>query len=471
MTAIAALLTGAAPAETAIPGVPMPAEASPPSGFAALLAAARPDSGAQAQSVAEAMPAPAATAPPLTAAALWQLIDGDAAAATPAKAAAAGPEVRPVPQPSPLEAPAETPVDSPPEQREDPPAEPSPQAPPLVALPVPAPATSPDTTLVQTSSAEPAAPGAAELRGGLPRPMARAPKATEPPQAVAAAPGPLREYVVSAAPRAREGRAEAAATVPVATAASHSPAVRAANMGEPPAATAPAPGIAIAVAATEAAAAPTPAAYREAAVVPSPGHPASTTASTAVPAAASALSPAPAVTAPPRPRATPAGLLREREPVVGGPTSAAPAPTGLAAPLSANMAAAGPAGASAAGSAAPVSPTAQPAAVPDAPPALSSDRFGEVHIGLEGDARELKVSLAVSSGAPALLAAEAPRLAADLAANGIRLQTLDVGSFAGGTASGGQQPRPGQPHASAAVAASGHADTPASRPAAADRYA
>jgi hypothetical protein len=113
-----------------------------------------------------------------------------------------------------------------------------------------------------------------------------------------------------------------------------------------------------------------------------------------------------------------------------------------------------------------------PPVVAEAPPVVSSDRFGDVRIGVEGDARDLKVSLAVSAGPPALLAAEAPRLAADLAANGIRLQSLDVGSFAGGSAGSGQQPRPGQPQGSAVPAAGpSHASRPPSRPAAADRYA
>jgi hypothetical protein len=112
---------------------------------------------------------------------------------------------------------------------------------------------------------------------------------------------------------------------------------------------------------------------------------------------------------------------------------------------------------------------------PDSLPVVTSDTFGQVRIGVEGDAADLRVSLAVSGGAPALLAAEAPRLAADLAANGIRLQSLDVGSFAGGAggslAGGGGQQRPAGQQAPQAPTAGFAAPVPPSRPAAADRYA
>lgn len=102
---------------------------------------------------------------------------------------------------------------------------------------------------------------------------------------------------------------------------------------------------------------------------------------------------------------------------------------------------------------------------------VATEAFGTVRIGVDGDARDLKVSLSVTVGTPALLAADAPRLAADLAANGIRLQSLDVGSFTGGTASGGHSQRPpNQPPASAAPAAFA-ASPPNARAAAADRYA
>jgi hypothetical protein len=95
-------------------------------------------------------------------------------------------------------------------------------------------------------------------------------------------------------------------------------------------------------------------------------------------------------------------------------------------------------------------PFAQPAPAhsvatrPDAAVPVTTDRFGDVRIGLEGGAQDLKVSLSVAQGAPSLLAAEAPRLAADLAANGIRLQSLDVGGF------GGSAPEHGAPRQSAA---------------------
>ena len=118
-------------------------------------------------------------------------------------------------------------------------------------------------------------------------------------------------------------------------------------------------------------------------------------------------------------------------------------------------------------------PVATAAPVPDSLPVVTSDTFGQVRIGLEGDSSDLRVSLAVSGGAPALLAAEAPRLAADLAANGIRLHSLDVGSFAGGAGGGGQQRPAAQPGSAAPASPPAAAFTapPPSRPAAADRYA
>jgi hypothetical protein len=123
----------------------------------------------------------------------------------------------------------------------------------------------------------------------------------------------------------------------------------------------------------------------------------------------------------------------------------------------------------------PLPAAAGPMPVPDSLPAVTTETFGPVRIGLEGDVADLRVSLAVSAGAPALLAVDAPRLAADLAANGIRLQSLDVGSFAGGAggslAGGGGQQRPAGQQAATLPTGSFAAPPSPSRAAAADRYA
>ena len=73
------------------------------------------------------------------------------------------------------------------------------------------------------------------------------------------------------------------------------------------------------------------------------------------------------------------------------------------------------------------------AALLPAPPVLSP-QLGEVRIGLDGGAQDLRVSLSVATGGAAVVA-DAPRLAADLLANGVRLQSLEVSG--GGVAGGG----------------------------------
>nr|WP_310523438.1 hypothetical protein [Polymorphobacter sp.] len=67
---------------------------------------------------------------------------------------------------------------------------------------------------------------------------------------------------------------------------------------------------------------------------------------------------------------------------------------------------------------------------------VNSQSLGEVRIALEGGAQDLRVKLAVGSGAAAVVA-DAPRLAADLAANGVRLQSLDVSGGGAAMSSGG----------------------------------
>lgn len=71
---------------------------------------------------------------------------------------------------------------------------------------------------------------------------------------------------------------------------------------------------------------------------------------------------------------------------------------------------------------------------------VASDRLGDVGIGLDGGAQDLRVQLSASSTATGVLAAEAPRLLADLAANGLRLQSLDIGGGQGGGQNLSQNP-------------------------------
>ena len=81
--------------------------------------------------------------------------------------------------------------------------------------------------------------------------------------------------------------------------------------------------------------------------------------------------------------------------------------------------------------------------------AVNSDRLGAVRIGIEGAADDLRVSLGLSPAAAVIVAADAPRLLADLAAGGVRLQSLDL---AGGGFAGGQGPSQGTPQPRVAAA-------------------
>jgi hypothetical protein len=107
--------------------------------------------------------------------------------------------------------------------------------------------------------------------------------------------------------------------------------------------------------------------------------------------------------------------------------------------------------------------------------AIRSEQLGAVRIGIEGTPGDLRVSLGLSPAAAALVAADAPRLLADLAAGGVRLQSLDVSGsgFAGGQgASQGapqHQPQPGSAPRPA-IAADPKPPTPV-RVRTADRYA
>lgn len=102
---------------------------------------------------------------------------------------------------------------------------------------------------------------------------------------------------------------------------------------------------------------------------------------------------------------------------------------------------------------------------------MASERLGLVRIGLAGGLDDLRIQLSADSApAASALSGEAPRLAAELAAQGYRLHSLEFASrgdagatsapaLAGGTAGGeqrhapGSEPRPQPPGPAAPAAA------------------
>lgn len=130
-------------------------------------------------------------------------------------------------------------------------------------------------------------------------------------------------------------------------------------------------------------------------------------------------------------------------------------------------------------------------ALPEAAQAMTveSQVLGPVEIGVEGGEQDLRVHLAGNSLAAATMAAEAPRLLAELAANGLRVQSLafdgpglagDVAGQGGNSGqSGSSQPgssQPGSDRRPAVAVATGQvrpAEAPAAvlRPRISERYA
>jgi hypothetical protein len=55
---------------------------------------------------------------------------------------------------------------------------------------------------------------------------------------------------------------------------------------------------------------------------------------------------------------------------------------------------------------------------------VASDTLGPVDIGVDGGGEDLRVRFSADAGAARVMAAEAPRLLADLAAQGVRVQAL-----------------------------------------------
>jgi hypothetical protein len=438
------LSLAAAPAPDAAVAVPGQAIVAVP-GFAAMLAAAQPAEVVAApvavpQPADSALPA-AAAAPRFSAAMVWQVIDGDAPLRP--RPAALGP--LPAPDIS-NELPRQGPETSPGDPTE---ADETPVTNvqnPLAVLPVVV-EKPPETPAVAAKGGVVAAKGGVpthDAAGVMPRRRGLVPVAASPIAPVVRGP-----QLAAARP--------AAAAMPGTTVARPLdlplPPLRSAEATAPTRQPETAVGALAPQASAPVAVPPTPAA------TPAAPNPAAEASVAAIPA--------------PRPRATPEIEWRERRdadpPGLARLVAVAPVPTVAGVAVAPAIPAPQPqTGPEPSGPAAAAPPAPANAPAPAAP--VVTDRFGDVRIGLEGDARDLKVSLAVTAGTPALLAAEAPRLAADLAANGIRLQSLDVGSFAGGTASGGQSQRQGG-HGPAGPQAAFLAPVPPARAAAADRYA
>jgi hypothetical protein len=101
---------------------------------------------------------------------------------------------------------------------------------------------------------------------------------------------------------------------------------------------------------------------------------------------------------------------------------------------------------------APALPDRAPAIAADAPPrpiaappplSIASDALGSVSVGIDGGPQDLHLRFDANPLAAGLLLAEAPRLVADLAAHGVRLQSLDIGGQSLNPSFGQQ---PGQQH-------------------------
>lgn len=121
----------------------------------------------------------------------------------------------------------------------------------------------------------------------------------------------------------------------------------------------------------------------------------------------------------PRPMVLPPG---DGQIAVGLPSAAVPAPDSAAAPTGARLA----------------------AALPAAAPRISvnSDRLGHVDVAVDGGGDDVQVTLGLTPGAAVQVSADAPRLSAELAAHGHRLQSLQFDLGSGGS---GARPDRGPP--------------------------
>jgi hypothetical protein len=72
-------------------------------------------------------------------------------------------------------------------------------------------------------------------------------------------------------------------------------------------------------------------------------------------------------------------------------------------------------------------PLLRPAAAVPPPLSIASDALGSITVGIDGGPQDLRLRFEAAPHAAGLIAAEVPRLLADLAAHGVRLQSLDIG--------------------------------------------
>ncbi len=102
---------------------------------------------------------------------------------------------------------------------------------------------------------------------------------------------------------------------------------------------------------------------------------------------------------------------------------------------------------------------------------VTSDRLGPVRIAVEGGLQDLRVSLGLGAAGAALVAADVPRLVADLAGAGVRLQSLDIGGAGVGSSGSGPSGQPRQPQAFTGVAVAALRAPPPREAPQPDRYA
>jgi hypothetical protein len=100
-------------------------------------------------------------------------------------------------------------------------------------------------------------------------------------------------------------------------------------------------------------------------------------------------------------------------------------------------------------------PLLRPAAAVPPPLSIASDALGSITVGIDGGPQDLRLRFEAAPHAAGLIAAEVPRLLADLAAHGVRLQSLDIGGQSLNPSFGQQQGQQQHqaPHASPLSAA------------------
>jgi hypothetical protein len=100
-------------------------------------------------------------------------------------------------------------------------------------------------------------------------------------------------------------------------------------------------------------------------------------------------------------------------------------------------------------------PLLRPAAAVPPPLSIASDALGSITVGIDGGPQDLRLRFEAAPHAAGLIAAEVPRLLADLAAHGVRLQSLDIGGQSLNPSFGRQQGQQQHqaPHASPLSAA------------------